>query len=183
MSNDPQGPGRALRLVSGLCSMAGTLILAAVLLSCLPVTVPRLLGYAVYNVVSGSMEPEIPVGSIAFVKEAPPEEIREGDVIAFYREDSTVIHRVTDVSPERREFITKGDANAGEDFDAVPYDAVIGRVERHFPGIGQVMVLYTSGIGKISLICFAACGVALNLLANQIRSGRKESAGSGGKNT
>jgi len=74
-------------LVPALCSLAGTLILLSVIASCLPVTVPRLMGYEIYNVVSGSMEPEIPIGSILYVEKIPPEEIREDDVIAFWSND------------------------------------------------------------------------------------------------
>ena len=42
-----------------LCSVLGTLILVGVIAVFLPLTLPKLLGYEVYEVVSGSMEPEI----------------------------------------------------------------------------------------------------------------------------
>ena len=82
------------KLIPALCNIAGTLILLSVIASCLPVTVPRFMGYEIYNVVSGSMEPEIPVGSILYVKRAEPEEIIPGDVIAFRRDGSVITHRV-----------------------------------------------------------------------------------------
>ena len=81
-------------VIPALCSIIGILILCSVIASCLPVTVPRLMGYEIYNVVSGSMEPEIPVGSVIYVKAAAPEEVREGDVIAFWSNGSVVAHRV-----------------------------------------------------------------------------------------
>ena len=95
-------------LVPALCSLAGTLILLSVIASCLPVTVPRLMGYEIYNVVSGSMEPEIPIGSILYVEKIPPEEIREDDVIAFWSNDSVIAHRVVKNKIVEGTFTTKG---------------------------------------------------------------------------
>ena len=82
------------KVFPALCSVLGTLILLGVIAAFLPLTVPRLMGYEIYEVVSGSMEPEIPVGSILYVEETPPEEIEAGDVIAFMRNDTVVSHRV-----------------------------------------------------------------------------------------
>ena len=47
-----------------LCNILGTLILLSVIAAFLPLTVPRFMGYDIYEVVSGSMEPEIAVGSV-----------------------------------------------------------------------------------------------------------------------
>ena len=58
-----------------MCNTAGTAILILLILACLPLTLPRLAGYRLYTVVSGSMEPEIPVGSLVFVHDADPEDI------------------------------------------------------------------------------------------------------------
>ena len=76
------------------CSLAGTVILLCVIGAFLPLTIPNLLGYQIYEVVSGSMEPEIPVGSVIYVKAAAPEEIGEGEIIAFMRNSSVITHRV-----------------------------------------------------------------------------------------
>lgn len=161
------------KLVPALCNIIGTLILLSVIAVCLPVTVPRFLGYQIYNVVSGSMEPEIPVGSAIYVKAAPPEEIQEGEIIAFQSGDSIVTHRVVKNQQVEGKFTTKGDANAQEDLNAVDYAALIGRVTRHFPMLGEFMVILTSNVGKVYVICFAACGVMFNLLAGRLRERRR----------
>ncbi len=160
-------------LVPALCSLAGTLILLSVIASCLPVTVPRLMGYEIYNVVSGSMEPEIPIGSILYVEKIPPEEIREDDVIAFWSNDSVIAHRVVKNKIVEGTFTTKGDANAEEDMNDVEYGALIGRVSSHYPMLGQMMVVYTSTVGKVYVICFAACGCMFHILAGRLRERRK----------
>lgn len=181
--NKKQGPGRFMRAVPVLCNIAGTLILLVIVLTCLPVTLPRFMGYEVYHVVSGSMEPGIPVGSIVYVEAVEPQDVQTGDVIAFYRGNSVVVHRVVSNDLPQEEFATKGDANEEEDLDAVSYHSLIGRVAYHYPKLGRIMFFYTSLSGKICVICFAAFGVVLNLLAGQLRSGQRKKSGTDTENT
>lgn len=152
-----------------LCNAAGILILLSVIGTCLPVTVPKLLGYEIYHVVSGSMEPEIPVGSVIYVEAEPPEFISEGDIIAFHSSDSVVVHRVVDNQLVEGKFTTKGDANEEADMNSVPYASLIGRVAAHYPVLGRMLVLYTSNVGKAYAVCFAACGAMFNILASRLR--------------
>ena len=161
-------------IIPALCNIAGTCMLLAVIAASLAVTVPRFLGYDIYEVVSGSMEPEIPVHSVIYVEEAAPEEIAAGDIIAFQSGDSIITHRVVENHVVEGTFTTKGDANAQKDMEDVPYGQLSGRVARHYPLIGGVMTLYTSKIGKAYVICFAACGAMFNILAGRIRARRKE---------
>ena len=109
-----RSPRKGGGLIPALCSVIGTLILVAAILTVLPVTVPRFLGYEIYNVISGSTEPEIPVGSVVYVKETEPAEIEEGDVIAFTSMGTVVTHRVKQNRVVEGEFVTKGDANEQE---------------------------------------------------------------------
>lgn len=157
------------KMLPGLCNLLGTLILLLIIAVCVPLAFPRYAGYEVYEVVSGSMEPEIPVGSVVYVKYVVPDDIAEEEVIAFQSNSSVIVHRVIQNKVVEGEFITKGDANAAEDLRAVPYSDLIGRVEYHFPVIGRLMSLYTMRIGKIYLLLIAACGVMLNMLAGNMR--------------
>lgn len=159
--------------IPALCNIIGILMILAVVISCLPVTVAHIKGYEVYNVVSGSMEPMIPVGSLVYVEPAQPEEIAVDDVIAFWSGNSVVVHRVMENKTGDREFVTKGDANAAEDIRGASYSSLIGRVSSHIPVLGSLLVLYTSTMGKACAICFAGCGALLNLLAGRLRD-RKE---------
>ena len=57
--------------------------------------IPTLLGIKPVNVLSGSMEPYIPTGSIAYVKAMDLDKIHRDDVIAFELDNgSLVLHRV-----------------------------------------------------------------------------------------
>ncbi len=165
---------RGGKFLPALCNVLGTLILAAVILTFLPITAPRLLGYEVYNVVSGSMEPEIPVGSVVYVKPVEPAEIQPEDVIAFQQDESVITHRVVRNRQVEGDFITKGDANEKEDLEPVPYMALIGRVALHLPVLGNLMAVYTSFLGKLYVLIFAACGAMLNMLASRLRESAEE---------
>ncbi len=160
-------------LLPAFCNTAGTLMLLAVIGASLAVTAPRFAGYGIYEVVSASMEPEIPVHSVIYVKETPPEEIAAGDIIAFESGESVITHRVVKNHVVEGSFTTKGDANAREDMQDVPYLSLIGKVVRHYPFLGGMMTLYTSKIGKAYVICFAACGAMFNILAGRIRARRR----------
>lgn len=157
---------RGRNLSAALCGIVGRCILLLVILACLPVPAARLCGYEIFNVVSGSMEPAIPVGSAVFVRAAPPAQMAVGDVIAFHARGGTVItHRVVENDTDAGSIVTKGDANAQPDADTVAYNAVIGRIERHVPGLGWLLSIYTGGSGRVYLICFAAGGAVLSLLS------------------
>lgn len=161
-------------MVPSLCNILGVLILVAVLALCLALTLPRFLGYGIYNVVSGSMEPEIPVGSVAYVEGVRAEDVAAGDVIAFQSGDSVIIHRVVENQVVEGKFITKGDANAEEDMEKADYAALIGKVRSHYPFFGHLLEIYTSSVGKVYVICLAACGVMFNILAGRMRDRRRE---------
>ena len=166
--------GRGGGFLPAFCNVLGVLMLVAIIGLCAPLTLPLVAGYQVFDVISGSMEPEIPVGSVVYVKAANPSEIQEGEIIAFHEDDGVVVHRVVVNRNSLAEFVTMGDANNVEDFEPIPYEAVIGRVETHVPALGAFMAIYASTMGKVYLLLAAACGVMLNMVASNMRSSRRE---------
>lgn len=66
-----------------LLRILGIMMIAAVIVSCCPAAIPRLAGYEIYNIVSGSMEPAIRVGSVVYVKPCRPHDMKAGDIPAF----------------------------------------------------------------------------------------------------
>jgi signal peptidase I len=115
------------------------------------------------------MEPTIPIGSIIYVKDTDPADIKSGDIIAFQSGDSVIMHRVKENKVVEGTFVTKGDANEAEDMNNVPYDDLIGIVVRHIPILGQLLILFGSTFGRICMVCFAACGALLNILGGRFR--------------
>lgn len=156
---------------AALCNVLGTVLLIALVVFCLPLTVPRLFGCHIYSVVSGSMEPQIPVGSLVYVQEEAAENLLEGEVIAFYGaldSASIITHRVVENRVLMGELITKGDANAAEDLRPIPYENVIGKVVRTIPGAGKAAELLTSKEGKVLAACVIGAAVLLQLIAGLI---------------
>ncbi len=154
--------------VAAICSALGTALLTILILTCIPFTAPKILGYQVYTVISGSMEPEIPTGSLVYVKKTVPQEIQKKDVIAFYggRDTNAIItHRVVENSITKRQFITKGDANRTEDMNPVPYSNVIGRVELTIPKLGVIAQILTGFGGKVACICMIVVALLLHWMA------------------
>ena len=156
-------------ILPALCNVVGTLIILLVIALLLPATISQFLGYQIYNVVSGSMEPSIPVGSMVFVRPTDWQDILPGDVIAFDSAGSVTTHRVVESHMFEQEFITKGDANENEDLTAVPYRNLIGRVERHVPYLGELTAMLASSLGKIYMFALLLCGVLFNVLAGRLR--------------
>ena len=147
----------------------GNLVLAAVILSALPLTVPRLLGYGVYVVISGSMEPALPAGSLVYVKDADPASVSPGEIIAFSDDGEVVTHRVMQNHREEGSFITRGDANNTDDLFPVLYRDLVGQVEYHVPVMGTLMLYFVSVKGKLTAVCAVLGGLLLSILGGSLR--------------
>lgn len=152
----------------GFCRASSIALLFLVIGMCLPITIPRLFGFAVHDMVSGSMDPAIPVGSVIYVKSCNLPSVGEGDIIVYTDADGVVAHRVVANRSSLGEFVTKGDANEEADHDPVPYERVTGRVVFHLPALGMAIVLWDSTMGKTYLFMLAGCGVMLWLLADRL---------------
>ena len=91
----------------------------------------NLFGRSVLQVVTGSMEPSIHVDDYIIVKSVDTNELKEGDIIAFYSEleeikGKLVTHRIAKVN-EDGSFVTRGDANPVDDSLTVQPDQVLGK--------------------------------------------------------
>ncbi|MGN0315000.1 MAG: signal peptidase I [Fusicatenibacter sp.] len=141
--------------------------------------VPELFGIRPMVVLSGSMEPAYPVGSVVYVKPCDASCIREGDVISFYlSKDTVVTHRVVAKDEENRCFYTKGDANDQQDEGFVTYEALIGRAAARIPLLGYAVVMIKTAAGKGALLTVAAVVILARILnSNFLRNdeeGRRE---------
>lgn len=94
------------------------------------IELPWVFGYKPEVVLSGSMTPLFPEGSVIYYKYVPFESIQEGDVITFVSGEAVITHRVVGVDSESQTFRTKGDANPSIDSGSVNYSAVKGKVQR-----------------------------------------------------
>jgi signal peptidase len=139
---------RAIVWICRILLSAGLILLAMVL-------VPQCLGAEVETVISGSMEPSIPTGSMLYVWPVPASELKVGDVISYRLAEGavTVTHRVVAVDDTGACLTTKGDANQQTDA-AVQQEQVIGRVVLVIPCLGFLSVFLRSIQGKMMLIAW-----------------------------
>ena len=126
-----------------LRSRVGTIVVAAVAMVAVVLVGLRLAGFRTFTVMSGSMEPQYPVGGMVYVKPVDYQSLEVGDVISFVANDekTVVTHRIVDIEIDKtdatvRRFKTKGDANSSVDSGLVHYRNVLGTPIITIPFIG-----------------------------------------------
>lgn len=158
--------------LAALANHVVTAILVLAVAAMLVVNVgPLFLPYRVYTVLSGSMEPTIPVGSEIVLREADASTIEKGDIITFNRPGQAgqlVTHRVvavvTDPTSGQRAFLTKGDANAVSDNWRIPATGRGLEYVFHVALLGYVFAMLQSPLGRICFILAPALLLAAVVL-------------------
>ena len=133
----------ALRLASAMWTATFWLALGIVMGLAAATTAPALLEYRTFNVLTSSMEPSIPVGSVVVDEPIKPAEARPGQVITFPdpgNNSRLFTHRVQRVSfrAGRVYMVTRGDANDAVERWNVPAREEIGRVVYMAPKLGYL---------------------------------------------
>jgi len=106
-------------------------------------------------VLSGSMEPTLPVGSLVIISPVDPDSLKVGDIICYRFSESVLItHRIVYVTPEG--FETRGDANEEIDSKIVDKSQVVGSVAFSVPFIGYLGVLMKTPVGFLMLLIVPA---------------------------
>ena len=150
--------------------LVGVVVLFAVLLIGV-----RLFGVQVYSVISGSMEPEYPVGSLIYVKEVDPSEIKVDDVITYVLPSETPsTHRVVRIDEENQLFYTKGDANKTEDGAPVHFKNLIGTPVFKIPYLGYVAYYIQHPPGMYIAIAAGAVLLILVFLPDLFKKDKKK---------
>jgi signal peptidase len=152
-----------LRLAGHAATAAILLLAAAVALMTIG---PRLLGYQALPVLTGSMAPAIPTGSLVVVTQIAASEVSVGDVITFHhpqRPQEYVTHRVIAVeeSPAGRALTTKGDANAQPDAWKVVATESGYRMAFGVPYIGGAIIAFASSPARPLLYAIPMIVLAL----------------------
>jgi signal peptidase len=108
-------------------------------------------------VVTDSMAPTAPRGSLAVITPTAPRSIVAGDVIAFRDPENTtnvILHRVAAVGGDDASpiFTTQGDGNERRDPWQVAYPAVTGELRWSVPKLGQIVRLIRPPFGVLLLV-------------------------------
>lgn len=86
-----------------------------------------------YVILSGSMEPVIPTGSVAVV-DSSKRDVRPGNIATFERHGDLVTHR--SLSKTEEGYKTKGDANTDPDSGTIPVENIRGTYLFCIPYLG-----------------------------------------------
>ena len=137
-----RAPGIVSALLSGLSAGVVLLILG---LGAITLVLPALVGGMPLSVLTGSMQPHLPPGTLVVTKPTPVDEIEVGDVITFQIESgrsAVVPHRATErkvdsASGEIR-FTTQDDANNTPDPEPVRPVQIRGTVWYAVPSLGWI---------------------------------------------
>lgn len=129
-----------------------------------PDEVPSIGGILPLIVLTDSMYPEIHSGDLIICHTEEPENVKAGDIIAFFdptgNGTSVVTHRVMEVieTEDSVEWVTKGDANNTADAKPVPASKLVGVYQSRIPELGNVVMFMQTTTG---LIVCVVCPILL----------------------
>lgn len=156
---------------------ASGLIIAAVL-------VPRIAGATPYTVLTGSMSPAYPPGTLVVVKPVDVDELRVGDVVTVQLEsgkETVVTHRISAIAYQLDgdvEIQTKGDANPSPDADLRMPVQIRGKLWYSIPYVGYVATAVTASDKQwiVGVIAVGLVGYAVWMFAGAWRERGKTKA-------
>lgn len=142
-------------------------------------------GFSLFRVVTGSMEPTLPVGSLLICRQTPIDQIEQDDIVCFISRSPemmgrAITHRVISVYENGDGQIlleTKGDANLSADGELVAASNLIGKVI-HYAKDGNLMASFinilTDKMGFFLLILFPTLLVAGFILRACMKNMRRD---------
>ncbi|QDP98470.1 signal peptidase I [Microlunatus elymi] len=171
---------------SVIIGWVGRILLWMIILGCLAillltVLIPRLAGATPYTIMTGSMRPALPPGTLVVVRPVPVERIGVGSVITYQLKSgqpTVVTHRVisqgTNGKGELR-FRTQGDANDVADQAWVRSVQIRGEVWYALPFLGYPAQLITGRQHQllVYLLSVVLLGYAVFMFASAVRDRRR----------
>ncbi len=162
-----------------LIQAASWFVMSAVLLVlCVAVLIPRLGGAEPYTVLTGSMKPGMPPGTLVVVKPVDASNIAIGTVITYQLESgerAVVTHRVVGIGFDgdgERVFRTQGDANNSPDPEPVRPVQVRGERWYAIPYLGHVSSALTAAQRQVA-VTIVATGLVVYAVAMFLGAGRE----------
>lgn len=149
---------KIINLFSILIIGAAVLVLLNVVMT-KPGEVPSVMGYSLFRVMTGSMEPTIPTDSAILTHAVESTEIQVGDVISYFSKDPSIngvvnTHRVVGIYEEGGTvfYQTRGDANNANDLYPPTANEIIGKVVFSSYFLGMLIRLISNPLVFFPLI-------------------------------
>ncbi len=153
----------------------GIMLMVAVIAATIPLTVPKLFGIQIFSVLTGSMEPAYPVGSVLYIQEVSASDVVVGDAVTYSLGDESeyvMTHRVIEIRDEEQVFFTQGDANEIADEVPVSFSRLIGKPVLCIPKLAVVSDFIHTTSGKAAIFCMFAVAFILWLIADLMKKRR-----------
>ena len=159
-----------------LLSAVFGLVAAAVVIL---IVIPQAVHGQALTVLSGSMTPGLPVGSLLVNRPVDAGTLRVGDVATYQKEPGKpefITHRIVavDATTDPVTFTFKGDANRGADTEPVPAGAIRGQMWFHVPYLGAVRDAMHTGGGLATLGMLLLAGYAVQQIYGAVRDRRRK---------
>ena len=134
----------------------------------------RLLGFRVFNVISGSMTPKYNIGDLIYVQKVDPSEVKVGDDITFVLNEELAVatHRVVEVNTEKRYFVTQGLTNDTKDAPVL-FENLIGKPRFKIAKLGYVSDFIQNPPGMYITLAAGAVIIILVFLPDLINKKNK----------
>jgi signal peptidase len=142
-------------------AVSGAMLVIVLGVAALAIVIPALVGGTALTVLTQSMEPKFPPGTLIIIRPTPIDQIKIGDVLTYQiksNEPAVVSHRVISRSVDtkgRTTLITKGDNNDLPDASPVQKVQIKGTLWYSIPWLGYVNNL-VGGQGRTLLIPLVA---------------------------
>ncbi len=143
----------------------------------------RILGFEVFGVLTGSMEPTYPTGSLIYVKDVDPADLRVNDVITFSISPNVIAtHRIVEIVPDEQyptivRYRTKGDANKDVDASLVSAGNIIGKAMFAVPQLGYLASYIQQPPGIYVAILVCGLMIAFVFYTDSLENKQKQSEG------
>ncbi|NLP82819.1 signal peptidase I [Microbacterium sp. CFH 90308] len=164
-------------------SLSASVLVLLLAIAVAVIGLPTLVGGSAMTVLTQSMEPGLPPGTLVVIRPTPVEDIRVGDVVTYQirsGESAVVSHRVTAKTYTDGEltFVTKGDNNDAVDPEPVREVQIRGTLWYSLPLLGWVNSIL-NGANRTVVLAIVAGGLFLYAavsVAGAVRDRRRATA-------
>ena len=136
-----------------------------------PDKIPGIFGYKPFVVLSGSMQSQINVGDLVFVKEVDINSLKINDVIAFRDKQGFVTtHRIKEIVPQNNDicFKTKGDSNNVSDTDLACSASIEGKYVSKVAKLGNLILFIQQPFGfGVMILSILLVGVIIFIVKSK----------------
>lgn len=137
-----------------IMKVVGNCLLAFVILICATIFCAfNFMGYKMFIVLSGSMQPTIMVDDLVIIKQGSIKDVQKGDIITYLEDGTYVTHRVVDMENDNGvSLITQGDNNNTIDKVHPTATEYVGKYIMHISGGGTILSFLQTPFGMVVMI-------------------------------